>query len=63
MIYIPGIFQSRPIRDIVHVRSTVAHVAGWDLHMICMIQHVFPGLELYYADLTQPLRTAGKGLP
>ena len=26
--------------------------------MICMIQHTFPGLDLYYADPAQPLTTA-----
>ena len=30
--------------------------------MICMIQQVFPGLDLYYTDPAQPLATAGEDL-
>ena len=31
-------------------------------HIICMIQDIFPELDLYYTDPTQHLRTAGQDL-
>ena len=30
--------------------------------MICAIWHMFPGLDLYYADPAQPLTRAGEEL-
>ena len=30
--------------------------------VLCMIQHMFPGLDLYYADPAQPLTAAGEEL-
>ena len=39
----------------------VSYMVG-PVYIICVIQHVFPGLDLYYADTAQPLTTAGEEL-
>ena len=41
------------------VRSTVAHVAGWEAYNLHDLGHVSCGLDLYYADPAQPLTAAG----
>ena len=34
----------------------LAHVAGWDpYNLYDLLQHMFPGLDLYYTDLAQTL--------
>ena len=48
------IFEGRYIPD----QYDLAHVAGWK-----MIQHTFPGLDLYSTNSKQRLTTAGHDLP
>ena len=52
-------FQGRSIPHVV-LKYDLAHVAGWEPYKICMIWHMFPGLDLYNADPAQPLTTAGE---
>ena len=33
-----------------------------EMRTICMVSHVFPGLDLYYADPAQLLTTGGEEL-
>ena len=54
-------FQGRSIPHVV-LKYDLAHVAGWEPYKICMIWHMFPGLDLYNADPAQPLTTAGEEL-
>ena len=45
-------FQGRYIPDLYDLYA-IAHVAAWE-RIFCMILHMFPGLDLYYANPTQP---------
>ena len=59
MYYLSWQGNLKPIPDL----YDLTHVAGWDPYIVCLILHMFPGLDLYYADFfAQPLTTAREEL-
>ena len=44
------------------ILDDLAHVAGWDPHILNALAHSWVGSVLLYADPAQPLTTAGEEL-
>ena len=59
--YIPDLHDLYDLYDLYGLYD-LAHVVGWEQHILYDLQHIVPGLDLYYTDPAQHLITAGQDL-
>ena len=55
--YIPDLHDLYDLYDLYGLYD-LAHVVGWEQHILHDLQHIVPGLDLYYTDPAQHLITA-----